>query len=456
MPLNIIGAMLLDGPQVLPGWAYIRRYGPPLAVIAAIKHYFGGTYNTWERDMHGKVFIVTGGTSGVGAQTAFQLATKGAQVILLTRTIDDAWTVDFVDDLREKTNNPLVYAEQCDLALLHSVRQFATKWLDNTPPRRLDGVICCAAELIPPLAPRQTTVDGVERQMGVNYLAHFHLLTLLSPAIRVQPPDRDVRVVVATCALQLLGTVRLDDLVWLRQYPRTKPWQVYGSLKLMLAMFTKTFQRQMDAYERPDKTPCNVRITLVNPGVLRSASTRRFLLLGSVWGLIVYWLLWPVWFIFMKSAFQGSQLVVYAVNLGEFLQMEGGQFVHECRIVKPSRMELYDQELQDKVYERTVAEVGRIEKESARERKKRQLREAPKGEKNHKATEKATTARKRTTRADTAAAPAAPAALAEPAAPAAAATGRILLPDDIYKMPETPEELEAKLKILRDLLGTSR
>lgn len=287
-------------------------------------------------------------------------------------------------------------------------------------------------------------------------MAHFHLLTLLSPAIRVQPPDRDVRMVVATCALQLLGTVRLDDLVWLRQYPRTKPWQVYGSLKLMLAMFTKTFQRQMDAYERPDKTPCNVRITLVNPGVLRSASTRRFLLLGSVWGLIVYWLLWPVWFIFMKSAFQGSQLVVYAVNLGEFLQMEGGQFVHECRIVKPSRMELYDQELQDKVYERTVAEVERIEKESARERKKRQLREAPKGEKNHKATEKATTARKRTTRADTAAAPAAPAALAEPAAPAAAATGRILLPDDIYKMPETPEELEAKLKILRDLLGTSR
>ncbi|KAF6063061.1 hypothetical protein FOB64_006076 [Candida albicans] len=33
-------------------------------------------------------------------------------------------------------------------------------------------------------------MDGVERQIGINYLAHFHLLTLLGPSLRVQPPDR--------------------------------------------------------------------------------------------------------------------------------------------------------------------------------------------------------------------------------------------------------------------------
>ena len=57
-------------------------------------------------------------------------------------------------------------------------------------------------------------MDGVERQIGINYLAHFHLLTLLGPSLRVQPPDRDVRVLIATCSSQNLGDVDLNDLLW--------------------------------------------------------------------------------------------------------------------------------------------------------------------------------------------------------------------------------------------------
>lgn len=360
MPLNILGAMLIDGPDVLPGWEYIKTYGPVVAVVGAMKYYFAGTFNTWERDMHGKVFLITGGTSGVGAQIAFQLATKGAQVILLTRNVDDAWIIDYVEDLREKTNNFLIYAEKCDLSSLHSVRKFATKWLDNSPPRRLDGIICCAAELIPPFTERQITQDGVERQLGINYLSHFHLLTLLQPSLTVQPPDRDVRVVLATCASQSLGEISTGgasdggDLLWdNRRYPRNKPWKVYGTLKLLLSMFSRHFQKKLSEYERKDKTPCNVRVISVNPGVLRTASTRRFLSLGSVWGLILFWILFPIWVIFLKSAHEGSQLFMYAIFSGEFSQIHGGQFVHECRIVSPSRKEISDERLQELIYEQT-------------------------------------------------------------------------------------------------------
>ena len=57
------------------------------------------------------------------------------------------------------------------------------------------------------------------------YLAHFHLLTLLGPSLRVQPPDRDVRVLIATCSSQNLGDVDLDLLWSDKRYPATQPWK---------------------------------------------------------------------------------------------------------------------------------------------------------------------------------------------------------------------------------------
>ncbi|CAH2354174.1 uncharacterized oxidoreductase [[Candida] railenensis] len=431
MPINIIGAMLIDGPDVLPGWSYIKAYGPAVAAIGALKYYFGGSQNTWERDMHGKVFIITGGTSGVGAHVAYELASKGAQVILLCRKVEDQWLVDFIDDLRESTNNFLIYAEEGDLSSLHSIRKFATKWLDNSPPRRLDGIICCAAESVPPYVDRQITIDGVERQIGVNYLGHFHLLTLLSPSIRVQPPDRDVRVVLATCASQSLGEIDPDlaDVLWQnKRYPKGKPWKVYGTSKLMLSMFSKEFQKRISLYERSDKTPCNVRTISVNPGVMRTASTRRFLSFGSVFGLIVYWLLFPIWFILLKSGSQGAQSFLYSIYSGEFAQIEGGKFVHECRIVSPSRKELANEDLQGSLYDKTEKLIEQIELQSAKERKKNELKNGKKkgADKNEESKEANLTT----------------------------SSGAKIV-EDVYTMPKTPEELEEKLNILRNDLSTA-
>jgi len=95
--------------------------------------------------MHGKVVLITGGTSGVGEAVLKDLATRGAQIVLLTQhALGDPFLVDFIDDTRAETNNQLITAEQVDLSSLHSVRQFATKWIDNAPPRRLDMVVLCA------------------------------------------------------------------------------------------------------------------------------------------------------------------------------------------------------------------------------------------------------------------------------------------------------------------------
>lgn len=421
MPIDIIGSAIFDGPESIPGWDYIKTYTPVVLTIAGIKYYFGGTTNTWERDYHGKVYIMTGSTSGMGAYLAYELAKKGAQLILLVRSTEDSWIVDYVEDLREKTDNFMIYAEECDLNSLYSIRKFATKWLDNQPPRRLDGVICCAGETIPMGKARQVTIDGVERQIGINYLAHYHLLTLLSPALKVQLPDRDVRIVMATCVSQALGELDMKDPLWLnRRYPTRAPWKLYGTSKLMLAMFAKEFQRRLNSFERKDKAPCNVRINVVNPGIMRTASTRRFLSMGTIWGLLAYFVLFPIFWLFFKSPNQGAQSFLYTLAAPVFQNLDGGNIIQECKILKPARKEFDDVELQKTLFDETEKILEALEKNSAIERKKQEkIQESKKP-------------------------------LAEKLR---AQNEEIKRKNDIYTKPETPEELQAKISQLKKLIG---
>lgn len=368
MPIDIATSILFDGTDSVPGWQYIKTIAPALLAIGGTKYYFGGTHNTWERDLHGKVYIITGGTSGLGAQVAYELAKKGAQLVLLVRSLEDQWIIDFVDDLRERSNNYLIYAEECDLASLYSVRKFATKFLDNQPPRRLDGVVCLAAETIPVGSPKQLTVDGVERQLGINYLSHYHLLTLLSPSLRVQPPDRDVQIVVATCSSQALGEVDLD-----MKYSKKTPFKNYGTSKLLLGMFVKQFQRENDNYERKDKHPCNIKVNMVNPGLMRSASTRRFLSMGSLLGLFVYILFYPIFWLVLKNSYQGAQSVLFVLTAPFIAKIAGGNYIQECKIILNTRKEYDDEKLVKQVYDETEKLISKLEKQSAIERKKQEL-----------------------------------------------------------------------------------
>ncbi|KAF6009774.1 hypothetical protein HII12_003320 [Brettanomyces bruxellensis] len=265
MPINYIANLIVKGPENTAGWKYIRKLGPPALLITLLKLYFNGSNNTWQRDLHGKVYMITGGTSGIGSELVKELAQRGAQLVLLTSQLEKdnsgaVWITDYVDDLRDATGNPLIYVEQCDLSSLYSVRKFATKWLDNRVPRRLDGIICLASERVPPGKQREVSTEGVEKQLAVNYLGHYHLLTLLIPAIKSQPIDRDVRIAV--------GTVDLDDLLWENKlYPSRSPWKVYGSSKLMLHMFAKEFQRRLDEeYKRRSIHQINIGNKKVKKG----------------------------------------------------------------------------------------------------------------------------------------------------------------------------------------------
>lgn len=303
-----------------------------------------------------------GGTSGIGAAVVQNLATWGAQVILLTHHApNDAFLVDYIDDIRSSTGNELVYAEQVDLSSLHSIRIFATKWVDNAPPRRLDMIILCADTLTPRLGIAVKTQDGVDPVWGINYLANFHLLSILSPALRAQPPDRDVRIIFATCSSHVGGNLTaLKD-----QKDPLPPERKYETSKLASMVFALAFQKHLDAYQRPDKQANNARVVLVDPGFTRTPGMRRWLTMGSLWGLLLYLVTWPFWWLVLKSPIQGAQSFLMAAMEGELGRGNGGKFLRECKEVGYVRGEVIDQTVQKKLWALSEKQIEALEKEGA-------------------------------------------------------------------------------------------
>ncbi|KAL8806775.1 MAG: hypothetical protein Q9182_001173 [Xanthomendoza sp. 2 TL-2023] len=308
-----------------------------------------------------------GGTSGIGAAVAQQLALRGAQIILLTQQPpSDPFLVDYIEDLRSATNNELVHAEQVDLSSLQSIRLFATKWLDNAPPRRLDMIILCANTMTPRFSRGELTQDKTESNWGINYLANFHLLSILSPAIRAQPPDRDVRIIFGTCSSYIGGEINiLKDTI--SPLPARKE---YGTSKLATMVLARSFQLHLDGYKRPDKQPNNARVAIVDPGLTRTPGMRRWLSMGSLWGLLLYVFMWPMWWLTLKSPYMGAQSFLYAAMETDLGRGAGGKYIKECQERTVLRNEITDEVVAQKLWDFSVKQIEALEKASAARRAK--------------------------------------------------------------------------------------
>ncbi|GAA4638724.1 SDR family oxidoreductase [Actinoallomurus vinaceus] len=134
--------------------------------------------------MHGKTVLVTGGTAGIGKETARGLARLGANVILVGRNPDRARSA--ADELsREATGQ--VMALPTDLSDLAGLRRLAEQVAERYD--RLDVLVNNAGGMN---VERRLTRDGVEATFAVNVLAPYALTCLLLPLLRTAGRARAV------------------------------------------------------------------------------------------------------------------------------------------------------------------------------------------------------------------------------------------------------------------------
>ena len=176
-------------------------------------------------DLSGKVALVTGGSSGLGQETARVLAERRAHVILTARNVPKGEAV--AEGIRASTGNENVEVEELELGSLKDIRAFAQRFLARHPALHImvnnAGVMAC---------PQAKTADGFELQFGSNHLGHFLATCLLAPALRKGAPSRVVSV---SSRGHHLSPVVFDDIQFERR-PYDK-WLAYGQAKTANVLF---------------------------------------------------------------------------------------------------------------------------------------------------------------------------------------------------------------------------
>jgi len=82
-------------------------------------------------DLRGKMALVTGGSGGIGQETARALAERGAHVILTACDLPKGEAV--AAGIRESTGNPNVEVAELELGSLQKIRAFAGRFLARHP-----------------------------------------------------------------------------------------------------------------------------------------------------------------------------------------------------------------------------------------------------------------------------------------------------------------------------------
>jgi len=190
----------------------------------------------------GRRVLITGANSGIGFETALELARKGAELILPART--QAKAEDAVSRIFQQAPQARLYPEILDLAEQASIHSFANRVIERFPGQSLDLLINNAGVMA--LPKREVTADGFERQFATNYLGPFALTGLLLPSIKAKPGSR---VVTLSSGASHQGKIDFDNLQGERVY---KPmWQAYAQSKLADLIFAQELQRRLTAVGSP-------------------------------------------------------------------------------------------------------------------------------------------------------------------------------------------------------------
>lgn len=195
--------------------------------------------------------VVTGASSGIGAETAVGVARAGYDVALVAR---DAARLEAVA-ARCRDTGAAARTYQADFAELPQVRRLADELLRDLP--RIDVLVDNAGAAH---ASRSTTTDGYERTFAVNHLAPYLLTRLLLDRLTCSAP---ARVVVVASDAYKLADVDADD--WNTEQG-WKPMKAYSRSKLCNLLFVHELARRVD--------PREVAVTAAHPGFVSTSLGR--------------------------------------------------------------------------------------------------------------------------------------------------------------------------------------
>jgi NAD(P)-dependent dehydrogenase (short-subunit alcohol dehydrogenase family) len=202
-------------------------------------------------DLTGKRVIVTGGASGIGAETARALAAAGADVTVGVRNADAAAPV--IAGINASLPRP-VRISPLDLADRASIAAFAEGW---------DGPLDILINNAGVMATPETRIwGGHELQFATNHLGHFALALGLRRALAAA---ESARVVAVSSSAHQRSPIVFDDIDF--RFRVYEPWAAYGQSKTANILFAVEATRRWAA----DGITANA----LNPGAIATNLQRH-------------------------------------------------------------------------------------------------------------------------------------------------------------------------------------
>ena len=167
-----------------------------------LRKYFAGGACRNKNRLDGKTVIITGANTGIGKETAIELAKRGAKIYMGCRSTQRGEKA--LEEVKASSGSKEVFLLKIDLASKRSVREFADNFLSRES--HLHILINNAGIM---QVPEGRTEDGFERQIGTNHLGHFYLTYLLLDTLKKSAPSRIINVASLAHAF---SKIDLDDL----------------------------------------------------------------------------------------------------------------------------------------------------------------------------------------------------------------------------------------------------
>jgi len=265
--------------------------------------------------------LVTGGSAGIGLETARGLAQLGATVIITGRNPER--TSAAVAAIRQSSGHERVSHQLADFSSLQAVRQLAS---DVTSQHQSLHVLVNNAGLWHPQ--RKLSDDGYEDTFAVNHLAPFLLTNALLPLLRRGAQERQqARIVVVSSRLHRKAkSIQWDDIH--SEHYRKNGLAAYEHSKLANVLFSRELARRLQG----TGITCNA----VHPGSVATQVTRKSRL--ARWG---QWLIRP----FLSSPAQGAATSLH-VATSDAVHAVSGAYFARSRQKPASRAACSDSEAQ--------------------------------------------------------------------------------------------------------------
>ncbi|KAK7330521.1 hypothetical protein VNO77_24716 [Canavalia gladiata] len=255
--------------------------------------------------------LITGATSGIGAETARVLAKKGVRVVIGARDMKKA------REVREKILKESPYAEvillEVDLSSFASVQRFCSEFLALELP--LNILINNAGMYSQSL---EFSEEKIEMTFATNYLGHFLLTKMLLERMIDTAKKTGIEGKIINVSSVIHSWVKrsgfcFNDMLCGKNYNGTR---AYAQSKLATILHVKEMARQLK------ERNANVTINAVHPGIVKTGIIRAHK------GLITD----SLFFIaskLLKSISQGASTTCY-VALSQQTEGLSGKYFTDC------------------------------------------------------------------------------------------------------------------------------